>query len=122
MGLFTLKKICNIQLRVPFWPEVELQKLQSTRVTYDLAKHDPLMHDRLGGGSVGPRGGHLNAPGLAEVWDSVHEQMCDSTAELLSVLFGKSNYPQEKYNNLTTGLEPRRQILTFLRRSKLITV
>lgn len=51
---------------------VEHQKLQSTQVTSDLAEHDPLMHDRLGGGSVMLRGQHQTASGLVAVLDRVH--------------------------------------------------
>lgn len=57
------------------------------------------MRDRLGGGSAVPRGRHLNTSGVAEVWDSAHVQVCDSTAKSLSMLFGNSNYPQERTTN-----------------------
>lgn len=94
MGLLALKRLYNIQLLAPFWPKLELQKLQSTQVTSDLTEYDPLMRDRLGGGSAIPLGLHLNMSGLAEVWDSARG-VCDETVKSLYVLFGEPNYPQE---------------------------
>lgn len=41
-------------------------------MTSDLAEHDPLMDDGLGGGSVILWGWQLNVSGLIEVWDRVH--------------------------------------------------
>lgn len=44
VGILPLKRRYNFQLGVQLWPVAELQ---STRVTSDLDKQDPLMHDRL---------------------------------------------------------------------------
>lgn len=77
---------------------MELQKLQSTQVTPDLARHDPLMHDRPGGGSVVPRGGHLNESGPAEVWDSAARRVTRLQSCSVSCL-GNLITPQEDATN-----------------------